>query len=835
MNNKNAEGERGFIRTYFSHSYRTEDKHRNLFFWELFSKEGFYFTVDRKPEIPTPMYISYLEWLMRRSTCFISVVPRRSEPDSPYNCSRYQIFENGLAIRARKPRLIFVEDGLPEYLFRGSEEEICVFHPTRYREQEKQFQAKAKKLVQKALAYLTDIVRAAKPVALLVNPSQEAYSPKIIEVIRQTVRQCKYVFGDKVNPYFFPGDSLFALDIEQYEVLISEVRQPYIPLDVFAWVHSRCVPTIRICHLEEGETAEQAAREMHLSYREELWMENENTNWPVILSGYQLDAGMKPVIFWHTVDELTSEIASQLRKIEQSTRQGTEELFSILKARRYFLSIGRRDQKVFISNAHSQNELGMVLSKRLREEEGVRTFHYKDLDAIPVGTRDWLQSVYHEIDESGVFVAILDEKYFGESEWCKMEIERALPSYKRGELIVFPYVVEPMEWPRDQLELIEGKYLTEIGQEQQLKVIVDDIVKHLERSVEDSTQLGILYDSGTSQLGTFSGIEKNRLKGVITDQSWLNVELYDVFRRAVATYDWHSVISAMGNDLLHEIFQERIRVRYSEALRFVGHQKRLVRFCFATDVDGFVIPFEWMKTSDRSLPLGLEHPVNRFLIGYPKPRSPLGELQKKDIRLLLIASNTGSIPRVDDEIDDLEKYFVERFGLPEKNICKLGTQEATYKRMEQEITEGGCHILHFAGHGGCDERGPYIRVLRESRQTADITAPVLKEWIGKSDLRFVYMSNCQSADMRVLGDQMPTKFKFNPIRGITQAIVEAGVPEVIGFSWSIPDTQSRHMASIFYQYLVRGFDSAVALFEARRVFAVRDARIWAAPILIRQF
>jgi hypothetical protein len=52
---------------------------------------------------------------MWRSACFVAVIPHRDDAP-PFSCSPYQVFENGLAIRAKKPRLIFVEEGLDDPL-----------------------------------------------------------------------------------------------------------------------------------------------------------------------------------------------------------------------------------------------------------------------------------------------------------------------------------------------------------------------------------------------------------------------------------------------------------------------------------------------------------------------------------------------------------------------------------------------------------------------------------------------------------------------------------------------------------------------------------------------
>jgi hypothetical protein len=206
---------------------------------------------------------------------------------------------------------------------------------------------------------------------------------------------------------------LFLLDLDKYEVLISETRWPYVPLDVFASAHLRCIPTIRICHLEEGETEEQIGREMNLSYQEEYISEDDTGRIPKLLRWYQIDPKMRPIIFWHDLDDLKKEIASRLSKMAQSR----EELLTLSQATRYFLSIGRRPEKVFISNAKSQNKLASKLAGRFYEE-GIKRFHYMDINAIPIGTPNWLTKVRQEIDTSKIFIALINQDYL-DSKWCR--------------------------------------------------------------------------------------------------------------------------------------------------------------------------------------------------------------------------------------------------------------------------------------------------------------------------------------------------------------------------------------------------------------------------------
>ncbi|MEW5871231.1 MAG: TIR domain-containing protein [Chloroflexota bacterium] len=836
------------IRAYFCHSYRSEDKHRNLFFWNLFSEAGFYFTVDQKPFANAPMDITYVEWLMRRSDCFIAVIPRRPRPEAPNGCSPYQFFENGLAVRAHKPRLIFAEESLPHRLFRGLEEEICFFHPTRYEEQVSEFRKNALQLIKKAQAQKASNPGPRRHVTLISGRS-DAYSAEVVNSIRKVVQDCGYdlrIFDPFVE---FESDALFTLDIEEGEIVISETRWPHIPLDLLTSVHQRCIPIIRLCHLEADESIQQATQLMNLSYNENEWKEDTSGRYPRILKKYQIDAGMQPVVFWRSISELSEAISKCLKRVSLSR----EELVTLADAKRYFLSIGRRPDKVFISNEHAQNNIGVPLAKRL-EEEGINTFHYMN-DPIPVGTRDWLNRVRQEIDESGIFIALLSRKYL-ESQWCQVELDHAIARYKNGDTKIHPYLVENMEWPEERLKYTQGKDLTlrSESEDKWIDFIVSQIILNLEMQDEDqrvtvqeakAKEINVFYSHEFGLLGTFDKIENSLLKNTKHKELRLNIDLLNEFRRVGAmASDWKKIVDIMGKAIRESVFQKgnEIYEQYRNIIiNNASMQKKLVHFCFATDRSGFVIPFEWMFTSENNpLPLCLEHPAHRMLYEYSNPRSGLHYLRKSEITVLLIASNTGGIPEVDEEINDIEKLLIEKMGIPQENISKLNTPLSSIDQIEKEITSGKYHLLHFAGHGNFDDRNgaflqAYERLGSSKTRSVSITAPMLKEWLSQSSIRFAYFSSCYSLEMGIENSRTPTQFRFKSIQGLAQAAIEGRVPEVIGFHWPIMDSESRQIANSFYEFFSDSLNASDALFEARRKFADLDARIWATPILIRQY
>ncbi len=184
------------------------------------------------------MSISYLEWMMRRCVCFFAVIPRRK--DSPfYDCSPYQVFENSLAIRATKPRLIFVERGLNETIFGVRPGEVCSFRRREewLKQDKSKFEKFAEHLSQKVHIPTIEDLGLTKPVALLVDSTYgEAYTPDVINEIQIIIRKQNYSCQIK-NPANLERNFLFLHELENCSVLISEVRLPYISPDIMGLIH----------------------------------------------------------------------------------------------------------------------------------------------------------------------------------------------------------------------------------------------------------------------------------------------------------------------------------------------------------------------------------------------------------------------------------------------------------------------------------------------------------------------------------------------------------------------------------------------------------------------
>jgi hypothetical protein len=186
----------GRIPVYFSHSYRRDDRPVNLFFWSLFWKAGFSFTVDPKSE---QLSVPYLELMMRRSACFVAVVTTRDEPAS-YRCSPFIVHEYGLAVQAKKPRLVFVENGVAGSLF-DLDDDVIGFNRQRLNNAKKDFVDRIGKLAEKSQPYVTMGDRPLKKAGLLLPRDAPAYVDNL-DMIRQTLSDRGYLLEDVQMRFF---------------------------------------------------------------------------------------------------------------------------------------------------------------------------------------------------------------------------------------------------------------------------------------------------------------------------------------------------------------------------------------------------------------------------------------------------------------------------------------------------------------------------------------------------------------------------------------------------------------------------------------------------------
>lgn len=111
------------MQVYFSHSYR--DVPINTYFAELFDAAGIVLKADQKTDV---WCMAKLERYMFEMAGFVSIIPRRVNPDESLAYSPYIERELRLARRARTPRILFVDDQVLDLDRRAFPSAIPFFH-----------------------------------------------------------------------------------------------------------------------------------------------------------------------------------------------------------------------------------------------------------------------------------------------------------------------------------------------------------------------------------------------------------------------------------------------------------------------------------------------------------------------------------------------------------------------------------------------------------------------------------------------------------------------------------------------------------------------------------
>jgi CHAT domain-containing protein len=208
------------------------------------------------------------------------------------------------------------------------------------------------------------------------------------------------------------------------------------------------------------------------------------------------------------------------------------------------------------------------------------------------------------------------------------------------------------------------------------------------------------------------------------------------------------------------------------------------------------------------------------------------------LRMLIVASNTEPpLDAVDRETDELYTYLRQKQGYFPVDTTLIRSEQATYSRIKQELATKSYDIIHYAGHGSYHASSPEESCLyfweEENKQgdTVQMTANELKLCLEDSSTRLVYLSCCSAAATANKNTLLGNNFL-----GLADAVVQAGVPSVLGFRWPVSDDGAKAFALAFYASLLEQGSPEIAAWRARRTLAGPDPGdpTWLSPILIHQ-
>jgi hypothetical protein len=298
-------------------------------------------------------------------------------------------------------------------------------------------------------------------------------------------------------------------------------------------------------------------------------------------------------------------------------------------------------------------------------------------------------------------------------------------------------------------------------------------------------------------------------------------------------------VKNIGLDLWRDIFE-----RHQEAyMSYVKAQtiSQPLSLVFETTSDLLQLPLEFIRKSKASVPLILEHPFKRFLSDISVARSAVSPnllALKKQISVLIIASNTKPrIDGVDAEAAALYNFLKNEQTYIDVKVKLITTERATYNHIKDELRKPVYDIIHYAGHGWHNANDPDESSLffwpREDKQGEPVAmkATELTLLLKQSTARMVYLSCC-------LGTATSNKTSLlkDDFLGLADAVVQAGVPTILGFRWPVSDERAQQLALSFYDSLLEQGSPEIALWRARCELysADKNEPTWLSPILISQ-
>ncbi|MFF6994814.1 toll/interleukin-1 receptor domain-containing protein [Streptomyces sp. NPDC008313] len=434
------------IPTYFSHSYRREDRDVNEFFWRTFDAQHFGFTVDPQSG---PLSTCHLEMTMRHSACFVAVVTlRREQP--VYRCSPFIVYEYGLAVRARTPRLVFAEKGVPRHLFPDFTE-LFVFDRDELDTYDG-FEQPVRRLARKGQGYESagDRLIGEVGLALPATPAYREVAPLITAALRESgyaVREVSVDFRD-------PGEIPFQLD--GFDFVIIDVGAPDLPGWLYPTLFGRFVPTLNILHEAAGGGVDGTPSH------------GTGARVPELVMGEALRhaaASQDPVLRWSDPAELLAALETQFDRFGMPRQQ----FRTLDEGIGYIRSTGRADGSIFLSTAGPDDKLSREVGRALKLQN-LTFFHYLYNNTIPRGW-NWQDRLEQQLEASQVFVPLVSEAYW-RSEWCRRELAAARRLSDEGRLVIIPYFLDGSS---EELIPEQGADISDLTVDERVALILRDM------------------------------------------------------------------------------------------------------------------------------------------------------------------------------------------------------------------------------------------------------------------------------------------------------------------------------------------------------------------------
>jgi len=233
------------------------------------------------------------------------------------------------------------------------------------------------------------------------------------------------------------------------------------------------------------------------------------------------------------------------------------------------------------------------------------------------------------------------------------------------------------------------------------------------------------------------------------------------------------------------------------------------------------LPWELLREADQGavaqdVAAATATPFSRYLAGKWQPGSPI---LKRPIKILVAIANPRDLADHDAvPIDVQAEWQALQETCADLDVeLTLLPAPCTLARIENELRNGGYHILHLIAHGRYSERRGAAALYLSDDQSrmervldADFAAMLARQLADvdvqrENKLRLVFLASCQGA----------TRSPADAFRGFAPSLVAAGVPAVLAMQDLIPVITAQAFTRSFYSQLLQHGLVDLACNEAR--------------------
>ena len=239
------------------------------------------------------------------------------------------------------------------------------------------------------------------------------------------------------------------------------------------------------------------------------------------------------------------------------------------------------------------------------------------------------------------------------------------------------------------------------------------------------------------------------------------------------------------------------------------------------------LPWEFLFDGRDFLALLPDTPVVRYL-DLERPPRPMRVTPP--LNMLVTISAPTDLQRLDVEEEREKLQEALQAMEPDKRPHIQFTPNAQLATLQRTLRHARLrgnpfHIWHYIGHGGYDpdQRSSFLVFTTRSGAPERVDGFQLGTLFGGyPEIRLAVLNACEGA-------RSDTE---DPFAGVAAALVEKGVPAVIGMQFEISDEVAARLSTEFYTALAEGLPVDAALTEARRaVFFMPNWLEWATPVL----